>query len=160
MKALFALKGITEIKTVATKAGFANVESGMIALGDPLFGLQPDENCNDKGIAKAENEERFITVATGGDGDFDIIVRLIDVSEPLVSDKEMKFIEQSTAPKVIKVESGKVVCGDLWSIRDDAKNPFIRVELPLENGRYKVAFFHKVMGHKFFGYVAVLSRVS
>lgn len=71
------LRGITEIKTLNTKFGVVNIESGLIAIGDPSLGYTGEYNSMN--VVNSMNQNNFYCVGTGGDGTFDVTLRLVDI---------------------------------------------------------------------------------
>jgi hypothetical protein len=151
----FELKGIAEVKTLKTKLGAVNIESGMIAVGDPTLGYTHEYSTKD--VVYRMNQYDFYCVGTGGDGSFDVTLRLVDIDEPLLGPKEYKFIINNSKTSVINITSGYIKCSDFWDI---AHNEVQGVGYEIENGYYKVAFYLKSIRDKYFGFVIVLSKTD
>jgi len=149
------LKGISKIKTLKTKLGSVNIESGLISVGDPSLGYTGEYNKDE--VIKSMNQNRFYCVDTGGDGIFDITLRVVDIDEPLLGPKEYNFIISTSKTSVINIRSGIIKCSDFWDL-SNKEVPGISYEL--DNGYYKVAFYLKVIRDKYFGFVVVLCKTN
>lgn len=153
----YELKGISNISTLKTKLGVVNIESGLIAVGDPLAGYQGSFDTSS--VLERMNKGDFYCVGTGGDGSFDVTLRLVGVDEPLLGQKEYKFIVGNSKTALIKISSGFVKCADFWDLSrgKDPSNNF-GVGYAIENGFYKVSFYLKNIPDRYFGFVAVLAK--
>ena len=151
----FELKGISEVKTLKTKLGSVNIESGLISVGDPTLGYKNEYDT--KKIVEEMNQGNFYCIGSGGDGTFDVILRQVDVDEPLLGPKEYKFITSNSKTSVIKITSGFVKCADFWDV-SQSEVPGVGYEI--ENGFYKTAFYLKEIRDKYFGFVVVLSKTG
>lgn len=151
----FELKGITEVKTLKTKLGTVSVESGMISVGDPALGYSSEYNVND--VLDKINQHDFYCVGTGGDGSFDLTLRLVNINEPLLGPKEYKFIKSNSKTSVIRIASGFIKCADFWDV---SKKEVPGVGFEIENGYYKTAIYFKEIRNKYLGFVVVLSKTT
>ena len=152
----YELRGITDIKTLKTKLGTVNVESGLIAVGDPNTGYKAEYNLQ-KILGEMNDNHAFYCVGTGGDGTFDVTLRLVDINEPLLGAKEHKFILNTSSTATIKISSGYIKCADFWDISNSAT---AGVGYEIENGYYKVAFYLKDIKDKYFGFVVILTKTT
>ena len=151
----FELKGISEVKTLKTKLGSVNIESGLISVGDPALSYKNEYDT--KKIVEEMNQGNFYCIGSGGDGTFDVTLRQVGVDEPLLGPKEYKFITNNSKTSVIKITSGFVKCADFWDVSRSAVGG---VGYEIENGFYKTAFYLKEIRDKYFGFVVVLSKTD
>ena len=141
-----------EPKKIAGKQGTYSVESGTLTLSDPSFNsFSQVGNDVDKILIEAINIGQAFVWGTGGDGTYDIILRLIDSPIPVANPKEYRFITDSSPVAIIKVTTGSVAISDMGL---DAKESPLKLEVP--NGNYKVQVYAKQFIEKFEGYVIVL----
>src|SRR3989344_9606733 len=146
------VQGAGEPQIITEKRGGVAVESGVIGVGDPTKGIRDGEDYMDDGLAKLEAEGRNMYIHTGGDGHFDIKLRVVTGPEPVLPAAEYKKIIGSQEAK-ISIESGKVAVADMWGAGDEKW----AMTMEVENGTYKIAAYMFDTA-KFFGYVIVMCK--
>lgn len=145
-----------EPKILATKLSGINIESGTIAVSDINYQPQPfDSAAFDTNLLNDMNSGKAFYWGTGGDGGFDINLRLIDGQEPSVTSKEVRFIISSSSLATIAVPSGVLGITDVGL--DANKSP---VQLKVEPGNYLVRVHLKDIPDKFFGFVVVVCKTD
>jgi hypothetical protein len=149
------LKGITEIKTLKTQLTHVEIESGLMAVGDPELAYKGSYDLQK--AVEAMNKGDFYCIGTGGDGTHDVILRLVDCPEPLATPKEHKFIINNSEVGIIRIVSGKIKCSDFCAIGD---RNWHGAEYEVDNGFYKVCFYQKDIRDKFYGYIVVLAKID
>lgn len=141
-----------EPKKIAGKQGVLSVESGTITLTDISFTSANFTSADlDQQLINAVNQGQAFLWSTGGDGTYDIILRVIDGPEPTANPKEYRHIVNSSPIATIQIKSGFAVISDL-GLEVEGSN----IKIALKNGNYKVQVHRKYFIDRFDGYVVIL----
>ena len=158
--------GFSEPRTLASKRGFVDIESGIIAIGDPDSLKETNQNWRkklesancieqssflDQLLIDAVNNHLGFYLNTGGDGRMACQIRLVDCQYPIVSAKEMRFVRAATSDYCIKISSDNLSIIDFHDINNQHG-----VSLKVEPGYYKVATYHFFMPDKVDSYYVIL----
>lgn len=132
-----------------------SIESGTIMIGDPqtesAINLVHYDNSE---LVEVMNQGRGLVFSTGGDGEFEVQLRLVDALEPVLTPNEYKLVTGSTDTLIIKVESGAVVAGDLGRLGDSDRL------LEVDPGYYKICAYRFDTGPDFCAYYVVLTKTD
>ena len=158
--------GFSEPRTLTSKRGFIDIESGMIAIGDPDSLKEINQNWRNKMksascieqssvfdqlLIDAVNSHRGFYLNTGGDGRRACQIRLVDCQYPIVSAKEMRFVRASTNDYCIKISSDNLSIIDFHDINNQHG-----VSLKVEPGYYKVATYYFFIPNKVDSFYVIL----
>lgn len=139
-----ALTGAGEHTVLAKTKGKAATETATFGLGD--VGLAPDETedpYSENAMVEWMNKGQRLFFSTGYDGTIRAELRVIEGTEPVLSEKEYKKLETSSPTMVLAVPSGRVALADYavmmepW--RDTAPSDTIVIETAA--GTYKACVF-------------------
>jgi hypothetical protein len=131
------------------------VESGTLLVADPdrekEFELVHFDTIE---CVKIMNKGQGLVWSTGGDGTFDIQLRLVEASEPMLMPKEYKLVTGSTDTIVVEVKSGKLTVGDFGLLQEQNK------WLTVEPGNYKVCAYLFDTQKDFLAYYVVVCKTD
>lgn len=146
---LYELDGVGEVTTLATKQSSVATESGTLQIADAHF--VNDREYDPKRVVAQMNHGELFLWGTGGDGTFDVIIRLVDSKIPVPTQKEYRIVTGATPLGWLHVRSSEVVVTDMAY---DSKHSTAR--LKLKPGNYQVGVFARDIPDKFYGYLVVL----
>jgi hypothetical protein len=111
------LSGDDKAEIVSKNFHVVNVEGGMISVGDPS--IESSTTLNDfsnKSLLEITNQGKRLYFSTGGDGSFEVQLRIVKAHEPVLSEKEYKLVLGSTEMIILEVPSGVIAVGDIGSL--------------------------------------------
>jgi hypothetical protein len=162
--------GFSEPRTMASKRGFVDIESGMIAIGDLDSLKEINQNwCKkmksanfteqssifDQLLINAINNHKGFYFNTGGDGRMACQIRLVDCQHPIVSAKEMRFVTTTNSCCCIKISSDKISITDFHDIENQHG-----ASLKVEPGYYKIITYHFSIPNKVDSYYVILVAID
>lgn len=131
--------------TVLTKTkGKAATETATFGLGD--VGLAPDaadDPWSESAMVQWMNKGQRLFFGTGYDGVIKAELRVIDGTEPVLSEKEYKKLESSTPTIVLAVPSGEIALADYAVMTEPWHSvaPKDSIEIAAAPGSYKACVF-------------------
>jgi len=131
-----SLTGDDKAETISKKSGLISIESGTVSVGDPTF--EPKiilKDYLDKDLLEITNQGKRLFFGTGGDGSFDVQLRIIKATEPVLSPKEYKLVIGSTQTVILEIPSGVISVGDL-GLLDKSE-----LRVAVSPGNYKVCTY-------------------
>ncbi|WP_419421361.1 hypothetical protein ACNVED_14965 (plasmid) [Legionella sp. D16C41] len=134
------LKGFTSAKISKKKSGTINTETSTVAIGDPYYLtniIKAYNHYSEKNILALINEAQSYVFSTGYDGLLNIQIRIINSVEPVLLDKEYKYIWNATEIGIISIPTGTLAVADPCFL--DVKNN--RLCINIEPGNYKVCVY-------------------
>lgn len=121
--------------TVLSKTAKAiAVETGTMMIGDPSIECDFGDS-SDKALINLINQQQRFIFATGGDGLYQVQLRIIDALEPVLTPKEYKLVKNASSTGIIQISSGKIRVGDLGFVAERS------LEHKVEAGNYKIAAY-------------------
>jgi hypothetical protein len=125
-----------KIETICKKSVLIPIESGIIAIGDPTIESEISfKDHSDKNLLEITNQGKRLFIGTGGDGLYDVQLRVIKATEPLLSPKEYKFVYGSTQTVILQIPSGLISVEDLGLLNKSKFN------VAVSPGNYKVCAY-------------------
>lgn len=127
-----SLTGDDKAEIISKESGQVSTESGVISIGDPTFEDSIDLNdVDDKNLLEITNQGKRLFFTTGGDGTYDVQLRLIKATEPVLTPSEYKLVVGSTETVILQVSSGKISVGDIHFTTED-------ISMTIPTGNFKV----------------------
>lgn len=150
------LTGNDKASVIKEEKGYAGIESGVFAFGDPELAKELPElkEFTDKELDSHVKTGKIAYLSAEGDGKYGVTVRLLDASEPVLKPNEYKNVIYSTEVLPMKNQSGVFRAGDMglydehWDVTD----------MEVEPGDYKAMIFAVDVPDTYFGFIVVLCR--
>jgi hypothetical protein len=131
-----SLTGDDKAEIICKKSGHVSIESGTVSVGDPALESSIIlKDYLDKNLLEITNQGKRLFFSTGGDGLFDVQLRIIKATEPVLTPKEYKLVLGSTQTVILEISSGVISVGDL-GLLDKSE---LKVTVP--TGNYKVCTY-------------------
>ena len=150
--------GNDKAEVISKKVGKIPVESGLIMIGDPAYmpSIQDDmDRVSEKDLLNVVNSHRAFFFGTGGDGIFNVQIRIINAYEPVVSENEYRWVFDTSQKAIVNVSSGTISVSDLLGLdSEDA------ISQKIENGHYKITVFSFSIPRKLDSFYIVLSKTD
>lgn len=153
------LTGLSNCKIIKKLPGTINLESGSIAIGDPCYQKDITDTYSDyseKNLLSLVNANKAYIFSTGGDGCYNIQIRIVDSLEPVLSSKEFKCVLDATETAVINIPTGLVAVADPHAL--DIEN--YRLSVNVEPGNYKVCVYFFAIPSKVEAFYIVLCKTD
>lgn len=133
--------------------GIVAIESGILMICDAnvVIGLTDVSSAS---LSSQMKNGKALFIDTGGDGTFDVKIRLIEGKEPVLQANEYKSVSKSTETIVVNAPSGEIFANDLGAQPGKERG----LTLKVEPGQYKIAAHLIDKPEKFYGYTVVLCK--
>lgn len=102
------------------------------------------------------NQGKCYLVHTGSDATFDVQLRVVNALEPVLTSKELKFVEDMSETAIMHIPTGEISIGNPFDF-EQAGYSFSANIIP---GNYKICAYLFCMPHKFKGIYIVLSKTD
>lgn len=130
-----SLTGDDKAEIVSKKSGQVTTESGIIRIGDPSLENSINlSDFDDQNLLEVTNQAKRLYFSTAGDGTFEVQLRLIKATEPVLTPKGYKLVAGSTDTVVLQIPSGNISIGDILVSEND-----LSMTIPV--GNYKVCAY-------------------
>lgn len=146
-------------------------KSGKILLVSALISIVDLANITSTGVNEALssgnnlqlleciNQGKVWFFSTGSDGVHDIQFRVVDSTEPVVSEKEFRYVEDSSGDAVIvNIPTGKIIVGDPVFVNAGSQEECMLVTIP--PGNYKVCVYRFLIPAKLDSAYIVLCKTE
>ena len=130
-----AINGDDKAEVISKVSGSVSIESGVVSIGDPTLENSIILNdFDDKNLLEITNQAKRLYFSTGGDGTYDVQLRLIKAMEPVLAPSEYKLVAGSTETVILQIPSGKISVGDIHLTSED-------ISMDITSGNYKVCTY-------------------
>lgn len=153
------LTGNSNPTTLLSKRGKVDVESGCLHVADPSVYQALDlENYSEKKIVSLMNQGNLFELHVGGDGEFNVQLRIVDTPDPIVTAKEFKCCEESTGMSaIIQIPTGELWVADAGAIGSKKRG---HVAIKTTPGNYKICAYNFHIPEKVQSIYIVLSKTE
>ena len=129
------MTGDDKAEIISKISGQVSTESGVISVGDPsLEDMLELNDVDDKNLLEITNQGKRLFFTVGGDGTFEVQLRLIKATEPILAPHEYKLVAGSTNTVVLQIPSGKISIGDIYLTSENTS-------MTVTPGSYKVCAY-------------------
>lgn len=114
-----ALSGRKEATVLAEVSAVTRVETAcLVATASPAFDPRVvfEDDSRHAGVLEAMNRGDFYMLSLGGDGEYEVTLRIVDAPDPVITGDELARVIRATAPGFLSVEGPVLVCGPLEDI--------------------------------------------
>lgn len=153
------LTGNENAKIIKKIFGKINVETATVAIGEPSYSkeaLDAYEKYAAQKILNLINQGKLFIFGTGGDGEQNIQIRVVDSLEPVLSTKEYRCILNATETLIINIPTGTLVVADPCFLNMEKERMLINVE----PGNYKICVYHFYIHSKVDSFYIALCKTN
>lgn len=136
------LTGNKNVEIISKITGKIPVETATIAIADPSY-FDIDEVRKDyayQNYPQLINQGKFFIFGTGADGTYNVQLRVVDALEPVLTQKEFRYVKDSTESVIIHIPSGFITVADPCFL--DNEKYYLSTRITPGNYKICVYLFH------------------